>query len=381
MHWLLEPTALELMLRARRECVDVAAALSWEEQQSTASSDRPRNLTVAGSTAQIAIEGVLTKKPDFFALFFGGGNTTYSTIRQALATAEMDPTIKDVVLHIDSPGGSVDGLFETLDAIHTFREASSKKLRVRAENAQSAAYGIAAAAGSIEAVTRGATFGSIGTAVSYLVRDDVVTLTNSESPNKRPDVRTDEGKAVVVQYLDQVNAEFVAAIARGRGVSSNDVIEGYGRGASFTATEAKRLGLIDRIASTAPRAVPNNKGKAMSEELDRAVEAAVQRGIQQERDRVFAHLTMGESCGDMSIALEAIRSGAGMGLELNARYLSAGMNRADRQRRQQETSATEAALSGVETGATPGAVDLGDQVVAVLTGDKSFVRAAKKGAA
>src|SRR5688572_10535595 len=118
MHWLLEPTALELMLRARRECVDVAAALSWEEQQSTASSDRPRNLTVAGSTAQIAIEGVLTKKPDFFALFFGGGNTTYSTIRQALATAEMDPTIKDVVLHIDSPGGSVDGLFETLDAIH-----------------------------------------------------------------------------------------------------------------------------------------------------------------------------------------------------------------------------------------------------------------------
>lgn len=380
MYWLLEPTALEVMLRARRECVDFAAARAWEGQES-AGSDRPRNMTVAGSTAQISVEGVLTKKPDFFALFFGGGNTTYSTIRSALAMAETDPAIKEVVLHVDSPGGAVDGLFETLDAIHNFRETTSKKFRVRAENAQSAAYAIAAAAGPIEAVTRGSTFGSIGTAVSYLLRDDVVTLTNTDSPNKRPDLTTAEGKAVVVEFLDQINEEFVSAIARGRGVSSKDVIETYGRGASFTAPEAKRLGLIDRIQSTAPRAVPNNKGKAMSEELtDRAaIDAAVERGIQQERDRVLAHLTMGESCGDLSIALEAIRSGAGMSLELNARYLSAGMNRADRQRRQQETNATEAALSGVETGTSPGASgDLGDQVVARLTGEKTFVRSSKK---
>jgi ClpP class serine protease len=340
-------------------------------------------MTVAGSTAQISVEGVLTKKPDFFAAFFGGGNTTYSTIRNALAVAETDPTIKEVVLHIDSPGGSVDGLFETLEAIHNLRETSSKKLRVRADNAQSAAYGIAAAAGSIEAVTRGATFGSIGTAVSYLVQDDVVTLTNSDSPNKRPDLRTDEGKAVVVAYLDQINAEFVSAIARGRGVTAKEVTEGYGRGASFTAPEAKRLGLIDRIQSqSAPRAVPNNKGKAMSEELtDRAaIEAAVQRGVQQERDRVLAHLTLGESCGDLAIALEAVRAGTGMTLELNARYLAAGMNRADRQRRQQETQATERQLSGVETGSSPGAPDMGDQVAAILTGDrqKSFVRSTKK---
>jgi ATP-dependent protease ClpP protease subunit len=339
-------------------------------------------MTIAGSSAEIRVEGILTKKPDFFSMFLGGGNTTYSTIRAALGVAETNPAIKDVVLHVDSPGGSVDGLFECLDAITSFRANSGKKLRVRAENAQSAAYGIAAAAGNIEAVGRGATFGSIGTAVSYFVDPEVVTLTNTDSPDKRPNLTTDEGKAVVVKFLDQLNTEFVRAIAQGRGVETKEVTENYGRGASMTAVEAKRLGMIDRIASTAPRAVPTNSRKtAMSEEQPdsratdrRDIDAAVQRGVDQERDRVRAHLTMGESCGDLSIALEAIKSGAGMTLELNARYLSAGMNRSDRQKRQTESNAAEAALSGVDAATPTGVADLGDQVVIALKGERSFVR-------
>jgi hypothetical protein len=85
---------------------------------------------------------------------------------------------------------------------------------------------------------------------------------------------------------------------------------------------------------------------------------------------------MGEACGDVSIALDAIKSGAGMTLELNARYLSAGMNRSDRAKRQTESNAAEAVLSGVD--ATPvGTPDLGDQVVALLKGgnERKFVRA------
>lgn len=389
-HWLLEPEVLRVMLTARQECRDMAHAAEWEARQvaaeeqtrgaapaPTASESRlPRGMTIAGSTAELRVEGVLTKKPDFFALFFGGGNTTYSTIRASLEIAASNPSIRDVVLHVDSPGGAVDGLFETLDAIASFRASSGKKLRVRAENAQSAAYAIAAAAGNIEATARGATFGSIGTAVSYWVSDNVVTLTNSDSPNKRPNVKTDEGKAVVVEFLDQINAEFVRAIAQGRGVDVKEVTDNYGRGASMTAVEAKRRGMIDKVA-TAPRAVPSSKEKAMSEPesaTDRAaLQAAVERGITQERDRVLAHLTMGESCGDLRIAVEAIRSGAGMTLEMNARYLAAGMNRTDAQRRQASSTADEAALATSETKATAG--DLGDQVVALMQkGEGSFVR-------
>jgi capsid assembly protease len=381
MHWLLEPTVLHTIAAARRDPTPLmlAKAEDYERREEARDGPLPRGMSIAGNTAEVRVDGVLTKKPDLFAMFFGGGNTTYSSIRSALAVAETDPSIRDVVLHVDSPGGSVEGLYETLDAITNFRANSSKKLRVRADNAQSAAYAIAAAAGPIEAVTRASTFGSIGVAISYYLDQSVVTLTNSESPDKRPDLTTDEGKAVVVKHLDQLHQEFVSAIAKGRGITAQEVIEGYGRGASMTAAEAKRLGLIDRIAITAPRAVPNKQGRtAMSDETatDRAaIDAAVERGVTRERDRVLAHLQMGEASGDLSIAVEAIRSGAGMTQELNARYWSAGMNRADRQRRQVESNATETALAGTEASNPNQAPDLGDQVVALLKGEnRSHIR-------
>jgi len=379
-YWLLEPSTFQALQAARRDAAALSArAEEYVARVETREGQAPRNLMIAGSTAEIRVQGTLTKRPDFMAMLFGGGNTTYSDIRASLAMAETNPAIKDVVLHIDSPGGSADGLIDTLDHIATFR-SSGKKIRVRAENAQSAAYGIAAAAGNIEAVGRGSTFGSIGTAASFWVTDSIVELTNTDSPDKRPDLRTDEGKAVVVKYLDQLSEEFFRSIAQGRGVDMDTVRNEYGRGASMTAVNAKRLGMIDKILTTAPRAV-TTKGKAMSDDREdraadrRETDAAVQRGVDQERDRVLAHLTMGESCGDLSIALEAIRSGAGMTLELNARYLSAGMNRSDRQRRQVESNAAEVALSGVDHTVAQGAADLGDQVVALLKGsERSFVR-------
>lgn len=388
MLWLLEPDTLRRLQNAQQHFPEPAAALKWEAEQAAAQAEHrdglPQALTVNGSTATINVEGVLTKRPDFWAKFFGGSNTTYSSIRTALAFAASSADVGEIVFSIDSPGGSADGLIELLDNIAHVRQSSGKKMRVLSDQAQSAAYGIAAAVGNIEARHRGATFGSIGTAVAYWVNPNVIELTNTDSPDKRPNLSTPEGKAVVVRYLDQINHEFASAIAQGRGVPLERVAEGYGRGASMTAAEAKRLGLIDNIATTAPRAVPSSssKGQSMAEQqTDRAaLDAATQAGVTAERDRVLGHLTMGESSGDMSIALAAIRSGAGMTVELQARYMSAAMNRADRGKRQTESNTAEAQLAGVGAASptetsTP---DLGDQVVSLLKGqqgEKSFVRA------
>lgn len=390
-YWLLQPMTLARIADARQRCADPGPALAWEAaallaearaEARDAPGQLPRGLTIAGDAAEVRVEGVLTKRPDFFAAFFGGGNTTYTAIRQALAVATTDPRVKSIVFAIDSPGGSVDGLFETLDAIAGAR-ASGKTMRVLADNALSAAYGIAAAVGHIDAVGRGSSFGSIGTAISFFVDPEVVTLTNTSSPDKRPDVTTPEGKSVVVKYLDQINDELVRAIARGRDVTAAAIAEGYGRGAAMTAPHALAAGMIDRIAtSTPPRAV-NRSIKAMTDEelaaaraeAARNVEAAEQRGTKLERDRVLAHLQMGEASGDLPTALESIRSGAAMTQELTAKYLTAGMNRADRSTRQAEATKAEGVVAG--TGPAPAAkTDLGDEVVAVLNAaEKSFVRA------
>lgn len=392
--WLLQSDRLNLIAGARVSGATIAAqAAAWEaealavEARVEAREGAPRNLSVAGSIAEIRVEGTLTKRPDFWSMFMGGGNTTYTSIRQALAMAATDPSVRSIVLAIDSPGGMVDGLFETLDALAALRADGGKPLRVRAENALSAAYAIAAAAGNIEAVSRGSSFGSIGTAVSYYVDPNVVTLSNTDSPDKRPDLKTDEGKAVVVKYLDQVNEEFVKAIARGRDVPASVVRESYGRGASLTAAHAKAAGMIDKIPSPLRAVTSTTKGKAMAGEKDTPESAGaapaaiavvahdVQRGVTQERDRVCAHLALGESSGDMNIALEAIRSGAELTQTYTARYLAAGMNRSDASKRQTEANAAAAVVAGAGT-APAASADLGDQVVANLKAAAgSFVRA------
>lgn len=392
--WLLNEETFRAMQRAEASGLAPTAQQRTEFQaQIEARGGVPRNMSVSGSTAEIRVEGVLTKTPDLFAMLFGGGNTTYTDIQAALALADSDPAIKDVSLFIDSPGGNVHGLFDTLAAL----EAFSKPIKVRAVQAQSAAYAIAAAAGKIDAVNPAAMFGSIGTAVSLFVDDEVVTLTNTDSPDKRPDPRTEEGRAVIVQFLDAINELFVDAIARGRGVSASVVSSEFGRGRTVLAAEAKRKGMIDSISKPARKASvraeaqetpelqvednipPATSGaqqekkhmtleelKAQHPELCKELVAeGVKKGEAGERDRVCAHLTLGEASGDLKTAFEAIKSGEAMTSTLQAKYMAAGMNRRDREERQSESNSAEKVLSNADA-TEPDAKDLGDEVVALM---------------
>lgn len=266
-HWFCEP-ATALRIFEARERADVEAQLKAVAASSDDTSPKPSLLE---GVMTIPVIGALTKKPDFWARIFGEGNTTYESLQSDLRSAAENPRVKSVVLAIDSPGGNVDGLFETLDLIASF----PKPIQSVCESAQSAAYAIAAATGKIHAASRSASFGSIGTAVSYRIDANVVTLTNSESPAKRPDLKTEEGKAVVVEYLDQVNDLFVEAIAKGRKVPETKVRKGYGRGASFTAQHALEMGMIDSIVEQ-----PKTRASAIRSQMD-PVEAAA---LKAERD-------------------------------------------------------------------------------------------------
>ena len=222
-----------------------------------ASSD-PENYAVVGSVAQITVEGVLSEEPDFWAWLFGMDGTTYEDIRDAFALAASDPLVKSVVLAVSSPGGYTDGLFETLAAI----EAFGKPITVQASQACSAAYALAAMAGPITALGPASEFGSIGVACSFAFDADteVVDVTSSAAPNKRPDPRTPEGKAVIVEYLDAIHEIFADAIARGRSSATgkaytvDQVNADFGRGSTMLADAAKSAGLIDKMPRAAKRA-------------------------------------------------------------------------------------------------------------------------------
>jgi ClpP class serine protease len=215
----------------------------------------PSPLTVEDGVATIRVEGLLTPTPDTESQWYGDPNTTYPALQTALADAMANKKAREIVWSIDSPGGAVDGLFALLDDIAEARASGGKPMRVLADNAHSAAYGIAAAVGRITATGRMSSFGSVGVATSAFVLGDmigkVVHLTNSDAPEKRPEVATPEGRAVVTRYLDQIASEFMGVIAKGRGVPVGEVASSYGRGSSMLASAALAAKLIDDIA---PRA-------------------------------------------------------------------------------------------------------------------------------
>lgn len=237
-----------------------------------ASSD-PENYAVVGSVAQICVEGVLSEEPDFWAWLFGMDGTTYEDIRDAFALAASDPLVKSVVLAVSSPGGYTDGLFETLAAI----EAFGKPITVQASQACSAAYALAAMAGPITALGPASEFGSIGVACSFAFDADteIVDVTSSAAPNKRPDPRTPEGKAVIVEYLDAIHEIFADAIARGRSSATgktytvDQVNADFGRGSTMLADAAKSAGLIDKMPRAAKRG-----GSSASDETAADIDAA-----------------------------------------------------------------------------------------------------------
>lgn len=402
--WLLEPN-FERELRARLKSVGQISATAHTEFAThsgkvSAAEGQPRNLKLAGDVAEISVKGVLTNKLDFWLWLFGYEQTTYDQINSSLAIAAADPNVKRVVLFIDSPGGTVAGLFDTFAALDAFPKQKS----VRASLAASAAYGIAALGGKIEATNPTATFGSVGVVATYLHDEELIEITSTEAPDKRPDPSTDEGKAVIREYLDAIHELFAEAIARGRGTTVEDVNTNFGRGAVLVAADAKKRGMIDkappalRAVNTKamaeaeaepepPTAAPGaahpmrkvtmikeefksqhpdlyeavrNEGKAEGEKT--GAEAAVK----QERDRVEAFLVAGENSGDMKTAIAAIRSGDEMTMAYMTRFMFSGKNKADIETRQDESDAAGAAVDNAAAAGAANAKDIGDNVAELM---------------
>lgn len=302
----------------------------------------------AGNTAEIAVTGVLTNKPNFMAMLFGGGNTTYADIISAIGAAEQDDTIERTDLVIESPGGEFAGLFDLIEVI----EKTNKPINAIVSNvAASAAYAIAAATDHIVAKNHSARIGSVGIVVDMRLDANKISITSTNAPNKRPDVSTDEGIAVVRAELDEVHELFATAIANGRKTSVDKVNAAFGQGGMFLAGEALKRGMIDSVAvpslqsvktttstKTAANGGDNIKVKVMDlaklkaehpEAYRAAVGEGVAQGVTQERERVGAHLIMGESSGDMVTAVAACKDGTEMTPTMSATYSAAAMNRAD----------------------------------------------------
>jgi ClpP class serine protease len=232
----------------------------------------------------------------------------------------------------------------------------------------------------ITANNKAARIGSIGTAATFHIDENKITVTNTDSPNKRPDLTTEKGKAVIRQELDDMQELFVESVANGRNTSEKDVIKNYGQGGVFLAEEALKRGMIDAIEDVTPN---NNKTNEPINSRDIGGEnmeakemnltdlkakyplvhaEAVAEGTAKELDRVSAHLIMGEKSGAMDAAVKAVKEGAEMTSTMQATYMTAGMNRTDVVSKGDDDKDVEKVLKGADS-----KVDDGDASSEVLS--------------
>jgi ClpP class serine protease len=358
MWWTVLQSVFDDMRAARASGIAFTATQVATFEQQFSAVDTSRVMSVAGDTAEITVRGVLTNTPDMFAYFFGGGNTTYPEINSALAEAEANPDVTQTVMRFISPGGTVNGMFDTIEAMKKHK----KPIKAIVELSASASFAISSQADEVVAHNRASMLGSVGVVVDTHISANELSITSTNAPHKRPDLTTPEGKAVLVEQLDAVAALMDEAIAEGRNTTIEKVNADFGKGGILLADEALKRGMIDSVAKTQLHSVKTTNSTTASggdqpeaKDMDLiklkaehpgVYAAAVSEGTAQERDRASAHLTMGAASGDMETALAAVKGGSAMTATLQATYMAAGMNRAS-----VEAAAADSAGAGAADGA------------------------------
>lgn len=384
--WLIADDAVNYIELASSAPAPTPEQLAYVEKLMAVSDDGyPSNMVVSGDQAVIKVAGVLTGEPNWFYLLTGIGNTTYRDIRAAIALVEGDSRIKRAKMYVNSPGGEA-----TADWVETVKAvaSASKPIDVIVENlAASAAYGIATQGASITARNEASEVGSIGVVQRIAKPSELsrMEITSSNAPNKRPNPETPEGEAVIRKTLDSLESIFIDYVAKGRGVGTDVVKTDFGRGGVLLAEEALKVGMIDAIASNG---IANNsvaadvgatRNTAKEGHMDlatlkaehpaiyaAAVAEGVAEGVKTEKARAEAHIILGEACGDMSIAIQAIKDGEEMTPVYSARYQAASMTRKEAKAAEEADADAANALDGVNTG-TDASKDMEDQVANAMT--------------
>ena len=233
----------------------------------------PISITVE-RIAVVSVIGTLVSRSGY--LDAASGLQSYAEISDALASAMDDPTVRGLILDVDSPGGEVGGLFDLVEQIGVIRSTSSKPLwAVSNESALSAAYAIASTADRVY-VTRTGEVGSIGVVAVHVDESGAdakaglawtfVFAGERKVDGNAHEPLSERARATIQADVDRLYAEFCTLVAANRGLSP-EVVRGTDA-AIYRGELAIRAGLADRLG-TLDLAIAE-----MATELDRTASTA-----------------------------------------------------------------------------------------------------------
>jgi len=247
--WLIQREALQTILAIADRQGDVEAL----QTKLGRPLDNTRVVTMRDGVAVIPVTGPIFRYANLFTEISGATST--GVLARDIQTAVENPYVRGIVLDFNTPGGEATGINELAKLIADVRGMKPIKAYVGGM-AASAGYWLAAAADEI-IVDEIAMLGSIGVVMSFLdtaerdaksgVRS--VDIVSSQSPDKRVDPNTDEGRAKVQATVNALAEVFVQAVATHRGVKPEKVLSDFGRGGVLVGADAIKAGMADRIGS------------------------------------------------------------------------------------------------------------------------------------
>ncbi|HYX35310.1 MAG TPA: S49 family peptidase [Oligoflexus sp.] len=195
----------------------------------------------------IPISGPTFKRANLFTEVCGA--TSYEIVLRDLQALIDNPSVKAILLSIDSPGGEANGISELAEHVYAARGRKPIHAYIGGMGA-SAAYWLASAADKIFAEET-AFVGSIGAQVVVRSRNNSGELkfVSSVSPNKNQDPATDAGATEIQRMVDGLGSIFVQKVARNRALSPETVLEKFGQGSLYIGNSALERGMIDSINS------------------------------------------------------------------------------------------------------------------------------------
>lgn len=252
--WAILPSALESIIAIANRQGSIEAALAGKAAyEAHAPSGAANAYAASKEIAVIQVLGPIFPRANLMTMVSGA--TSISKMQAQFKAAMEDPNIGGIILNVDSPGGEVTGVSEFAQML--FEARGKKPITAYVPGmAASAAYWLASAADEIVAADT-AEAGSIGVVAAY--SDDkeaqkkkgITTheIVSSQSPNKRPDISTPEGRKQIQTVVDDLASIFVSTVARNRGVTEDHVLENFGQGGMFVGARAVERGMVDRVGT------------------------------------------------------------------------------------------------------------------------------------
>ena len=203
------------------------------------------------AVAVIGLDGTITAGPQDY---FTTSGITPERVRSLLDQAASNPSVKAIVVRVNSPGGSVVASDEIYRALLAFEKPVVISM---GDMAASGGYYISCAGDHVMAHPDTLT-GSIGVISQFLNVQELLDKVGVEAvviaTGPRKDIgspfrdMTEEERELWRGILDQVYEDFVNVVVESRGLSA-DTVRDLADGSIYTGQQAQDLGLVDSVGT------------------------------------------------------------------------------------------------------------------------------------